>query len=88
MGKIAVNLVPRGFPIGLLPMGTANNIATTLGFQGKPEDIIAGWDLTHRQAFDVGVLNGPAGETLFLESAGFGLFPRLIRQREQDIKDK
>lgn len=88
VGKIAVNLVQRGIPIGLLPMGTANNIATTLGIKGKPEAIIAGWDLSRRQSFDVGVLNGPAGETFFLESAGFGLFPRLIRQREQDDTEK
>jgi diacylglycerol kinase (ATP) len=88
VGKVAKHLVGRGIPIGLLPLGTANNIATSLGLGGEPADIIAGWDLSRRKAFDVGVIRGPQGEAIFLESVGFGLFPRLIRQRKKDDKEK
>lgn len=75
-------------PIGLLPLGTANNIATCLGISGKPEDIIASWDLAKKKPFSLGIVKGPEGETFFLESIGFGLFPRLIRQREWDKDGK
>jgi diacylglycerol kinase (ATP) len=88
VGQVAKHLVGRGIPIGLLPLGTANNIATSLGIAGKPADIIAGWDLSNRQSFDVGLVNGPAEEAYFLESTGFGLFPRLIRQREAEKTEK
>lgn len=92
--KMSRLLVGKNIPIGLIPLGTANNIATSLGISGKPADIIAAWDLSRRKPFSLGVVNGPDGESFFLESVGFGLFPRLIRQhhsneitREEEIKD-
>ena len=88
VGKIARQLVGKGIPIGLLPLGTANNIATSLGIAGEPADIIAGWDLAKRKSFDIGLIRAPGGEDFFLESVGFGLFPRLIRQREEEGKEK
>jgi diacylglycerol kinase (ATP) len=88
VGGIARHLVGRGIPIGLLPLGTANNIATSLGIAGEPAGIIAGWDLSARKSFDIGVVNGPGGKDFFFESVGFGLFPRLIRQREKEGKEK
>jgi diacylglycerol kinase (ATP) len=86
--KIAPHLVGRSIPVGLLPLGTANNIATSLGIHGEPAAIIAGWDLSRRKPFDVGLINGPAGKACFFESVGFGLFPRLIRQRENHEDEK
>ncbi len=79
--KMAPHLVGKNVAIGLLPMGTANNIATSLGIAGKPAEIIAAWDLERKKAFSLGIVSGPDVNTFFLESVGFGLFPRLIRQR-------
>lgn len=61
-------------PVGLLPLGTANNIATSLHISGKPGDIVSTWgkDLT---SFDVGKTNWGRHEQVFGEAAGFGLFP-------------
>jgi diacylglycerol kinase family enzyme len=87
VGKVARHLINRGIPIGLLPLGTANNIACSLGIAGAATDIIASWDLSRRKAFDVGVAKGPGGAAFFLESAGFGIFPRLIRQHEEEKKE-
>lgn len=82
--KILKHLLHRNIPIGLLPLGTANNIASSLGIAGAASDIIASWDLARRKAYDVGVVSSPEGDNIFFESAGFGIFPRLIRQHEKD----
>src|SRR5688500_2936725 len=41
--KIAPQLLQEDLPIGLLPMGTANNIAKTLGISTDTETIIENW---------------------------------------------
>ncbi|QCR24637.1 diacylglycerol kinase family protein [Pontibacter sp. SGAir0037] len=86
--KIAKHLIGHDVPIGLLPLGTANNIAATLGIAGEPAEIISGWDLANLHAFNVGQVIGPEGASYFFESVGAGLFPRLIRKREDEKKEK
>ena len=86
--KVAKQIVGKYIPLGLLPLGTANNIASGLGLCGKPEDIIASWDMNRRKSFDLGLAKGPNGETIFLESVGFGLLPRLIRQHNTDKNEQ
>lgn len=85
--KIARQILEKNLPIGLLPVGTANNIASALGIKGKPEDIISGWDLNRKKKFDLGLTKGPQGENVFFESCGFGLLPRLIRQHTNNKKE-
>ena len=87
VGTACKKLAGRGIPVGILPLGTANNIATSLGIHGEPEKIIARLDLSAACPFDVGVVRGPHGESLFLESTGFGLLPRLIRVHESSGKE-
>lgn len=70
--------IDKPFPIALLPYGTANNIATTLGLIEKPDEIISKWDLKNRKAFDIGKIYGLKKASFFLESFGFGVFPELI----------
>lgn len=68
----------RQFDIGLLPLGTANNISKTLGITDEPRQIIAGWKNATAKGYDVGMVNG--GDYFFLESCGFGLFPALMKK--------
>src|SRR6516162_7086478 len=35
VGNVAKHLIGRRIPIGVLPLGTANNVATTLGLTNK-----------------------------------------------------
>jgi diacylglycerol kinase (ATP) len=79
VGAVAGRLVGRRVPIAVLPLGTANNISTTLGLAGAPlERLIAGWAAALRMRFDVGVVQGPWGEIRFIEGIGVGLFARAI----------
>jgi diacylglycerol kinase family enzyme len=73
-------LIEKSGPIGLMPAGTANNIAKTLGIKGTPEEIITGWSTAENKPFDVGRIEGLDKNPFFLEAMGFGVFPKLMRQ--------
>jgi diacylglycerol kinase family enzyme len=69
-------------------MGTANNIAKTLGIKGERKDIIRSWTEKHLKKFDVGRLYGLDKFRFFLESFGYGIFPQLMQQmKKQDEAD-
>ncbi len=65
-------------PLAILPLGTANNVATRLGIGGAPDDLAARWHHADRRAIDLGVVRGGRGESRFLESVGGGLAARAI----------
>jgi len=67
-------------PIGLLPSGTANNIARTLGIKGTNEEIISRWPAEQTKSFDIGRISGLEEKSFLLEGLGFGVFPKLIRE--------
>lgn len=75
VGLVTKRWVGKRIPVAILPMGTANNIAVTLGLKGRPLDqIVAGWNSARRVKFDVGVATGPWGSTYFVEGLGIGAF--------------
>lgn len=76
--KVALQFAHHPQLITVLPIGTANNVAKSLGIVGKPEEIIAGWKGWTTRAIDLGVANGPWGRRLFLEGIGLGLVGRSI----------
>lgn len=78
VGEVAKHLNGRGIPIGLLPLGTANNTARALGISGSVQELVAGWDLASRKPFDVGLVEGPQGTVQFIEAAGLGCFPQVM----------
>lgn len=82
--KVGRELLGKEVPIGLLPLGTANNIATSLGIAGEPEALIARWDLSHRRAFDLGQVEQKGAPAYFFESVCFGVLDKLIREHSKD----
>jgi hypothetical protein len=66
VGRILKALAGRGVPLAILPLGTANNVATSLGVRGSPEELVAGWPAARRTLVRV------------IESVGVGLLARLM----------
>lgn len=67
---------PTGARVGIIPLGTANNIANSLGIAGRPEEIIAGWTSAAEKSIDIWRAEGPWGERLFIEGCGVGALTR------------
>jgi diacylglycerol kinase (ATP) len=79
VGRVTRRMVGRGVPVALLPAGTANNVARTLGLVERPfEELVRGWETARRVKLDVGLAAGPWGERYFIEGVGAGLFAGLL----------
>jgi diacylglycerol kinase (ATP) len=76
--KVAKRLAGRGIPLAILPAGTANNIARSLGLDGPLDRLIARWAAATTTPVDLGLACGPWGEELFIEACGLGVFPRML----------
>src|SRR5437588_10638650 len=89
VAKIARRLINTGIPLAVLPLGTANNLARTLGFIGSPEGLTGRLEGGKKHCFDVGVARGPWGTRYFFEGAGAGLLADYVRvAKKQDNKPK
>jgi diacylglycerol kinase (ATP) len=81
----AILAAPTGARVGVIPLGTANNIANSLGIAGRPEEIIAGWTSAAKKSIDIWRAEGPWGERLFIEGCGVGALTRAAHH--MDDKD-
>src|SRR5690606_15865642 len=63
-------------PLALPPLGTANNIASSLGIAGDPRDLVAGLADADAVPLDIAIAQGAWGERRVCESVGFGLIAR------------
>jgi diacylglycerol kinase (ATP) len=87
VAKVTRRMVGRGVPIALLPSGTANNIARTLGQVERPfEELVRGWDDARRVRLDVGTARGPWGERYFVEGVGVGVFASILGKPSKTVK--
>lgn len=79
VARVTRRMVGRGVPLALLPSGTANNIARSLGLVERPfEELLRGLRGARRVKLDVGTVTGPWGERYFVEGVGAGLFADLL----------
>lgn len=86
VGKIILQLqeleaAHKGWPVGIIPLGTANNIANSVGSTGKLKKIIAGWS-QGATVFNTATVDTGTELHRFCEGAGFGLFPRHLQDME------
>lgn len=78
----------KAFPIGIIPMGTANNIAKSLGAPIDMEQAIEVWTKGIIQKHDIGILTNVPEEEFFMEGVGYGIFPELMKQMKKRGKEK
>jgi diacylglycerol kinase family enzyme len=72
--KTAWQIMESGIPLAILPLGTANNVARSLGFTGSVDEILQSLHSGKGRPFDVGVARRSSQTEYFLEAAGGGLF--------------
>jgi diacylglycerol kinase family enzyme len=84
----------RSAALAILPLGTANNIAASLGLNGPAPALVASWPTARRVPFDLGRAHAASKEWLVVEGVGGGLVPAGIAraqatkaQREETAPD-
>jgi diacylglycerol kinase (ATP) len=84
VSSAALAAMESGLPMGIIPMGTANDLALTLGI---PSDLVAAADVIARgetRAVDVGTVNGHA----FFNVASIGLSSELAQSLDPVLKKR
>jgi len=72
--KTAWEIIDSGIPLAILPLGTANNLARSLGFAGSVDEILQSLHCGNSQPFDIGMVRRGSQADCFLEAVGGGLF--------------
>jgi diacylglycerol kinase family enzyme len=86
--KVIIGAREKKVPIAIFPLGTANNVARSLGISGTPQELAETWDLERAIPFDLGVASGSWGATSFIESFGVGLIPQyLVSAASEDKRE-
>jgi len=86
VGAVARKFVGKKVALSVLPLGTANNLARTLGFDQPVKKLIAKLGSGREIRFDVGVARGPWRRRLLFEGAGAGLFADYLFERKGEKK--
>lgn len=83
---VALALAAAGsrVPLALAPLGTANNIARTLGLTDSTENLLRGLAEPVPRPFDLGLIRAPWGSARFLEAFGVGLFAHGLEQYDPE----
>jgi diacylglycerol kinase (ATP) len=74
LARVVRDLRHRTTPIAIWPLGTANNVARSLGIQGNPDEVLDSIRKGSMQSVDVGLAIGPWGKRRFIEACGVGAF--------------
>ncbi len=88
LASVLLAVQDRTRPVAILPLGTANNFARSLGIAGTPQELVETWTLDRYVEVNIGSVTGYWGTTLFLESYGVGVFPAFLEDVAKRKKPK
>jgi diacylglycerol kinase family enzyme len=85
VARILAKLPFQKRAVAIVPLGTANNIAQSLGIldpaqPGSGNEIVTAWRHADRRGLDIGRVTGPWGDTRFVEAVGIGPLAKTILQ--------
>jgi diacylglycerol kinase family enzyme len=86
LAHVLTNIPDRAVPIAILPLGTANNFARSLGIAGTPQELVEMWDIERHCPVSLGSVTGHWGTSLFLEGYGIGVFPDFLQAASKEKK--
>ncbi|MGB7037729.1 MAG: diacylglycerol kinase family protein, partial [Xanthobacteraceae bacterium] len=87
VGRALCNLADRSIPIAVMPFGSANNIARSLGVAGTPVELAEQLRTGRVQPFYLMNVAPSDGATqMLVEGLGVGLMPALIKLRAKGEK--
>ena len=88
VSKVANRLIAANsqIPLSVLPLGTANNFARSLGFCLSKTQLFEQLNGGKHEILDVGEAYGPWGKRYFFEGAGAGLFADYLRAPDRSEK--
>jgi diacylglycerol kinase (ATP) len=78
VSKAASALAGRKLPLAILPLGTANNTARSLGVQGSVDALVAEWARARHHRFDLATVVEGDDLVPFSEAIGWGIFPDVM----------
>jgi diacylglycerol kinase family enzyme len=78
VGLVSLRLSQRELPFCILPLGTANNIAASLGYNQPVEKIVSGIKHAKKKKLDLGTVSSCRGTQPFIEAVGAGILAELM----------
>jgi diacylglycerol kinase family enzyme len=89
VSRVAKMLAGTEMPLAIVPMGTANNVARSLGIGVDPKVALEGLTRAKERRVDLGtVTSGDGKKELFVEGFGMGVFAYVIGQKEEAARKK
>jgi diacylglycerol kinase family enzyme len=86
VARVFSHLTNRAIPVGILPLGSANNIARSLGISGTPAELTEHWREGHVKPFKLIAVKSQEGTALCAEGFGIGMMAALIKRRAKGKK--
>ncbi len=86
VGKAASVVTGTRVPLAILPAGTANNMANTIGLPGELSAVVADWARSEVRGFDAAVAvwgDGARQRCPFYEAFGLGAFPTAMAEADR-----